>query len=156
MPTCQSLTRQTTCSRCRSAMMRRSSRSAMSTATTCALTPQRDVLFLSGDRPDQRVASLRPETQEDVEALDYTLLSDAEATAAIALGIAFRAPSATGLKLRAVGRDIEGSSIDRHGVLPVPAVFAIGTDGKIAYVYANADYRERLSSDELRDVAKNL
>ncbi len=115
-----------------------------------------DVLFLSGDRPDQLVASLKPETQTDVETLDYTLLSDADATAAIALGIAFRAPKTTGLKLRAIGKDIDDSSIDRHGVLPVPAVFAIGTNGKVAFAYTNADYRERLSPDELRSVAEKL
>ncbi len=114
-----------------------------------------DVFFLSGDRPEQLVASLRPETQTDVEELNYTLLSDADATAAIALGIAFRTRT-TGLKLRAIGRDIEDSSLDKHDVLPVPAVFAIGTDGKIAFAYANPDYKERLSADELRDVAKNL
>ncbi|MEM8682748.1 MAG: peroxiredoxin-like family protein [Pseudomonadota bacterium] len=114
-----------------------------------------DVLFLSGDRPEQLVASLRPETQTDVEDLDYTLLSDAEATAAIALGIAFRTRT-TGLKLRAIGRDIKDSSLDKHGVLPVPAVFAIGTDGKIAFAYANPDYKERLSADELREVANKL
>ncbi|MEM6511540.1 MAG: redoxin domain-containing protein [Pseudomonadota bacterium] len=114
-----------------------------------------DVLFLSGDRPEQLVASLRPETQTDVEELDYTLLSDADAAAAIALGIAFRA-TATGEKLRAIGRDIDGSSIDRHGVLPVPAIFAVGADGKIAYAYTNPDYKVRLSPEELLAVAKNL
>ena len=114
-----------------------------------------DVLFLSGDRPEQLVASLRPETQTDVEELNYTLLSDADATAAIALGIAFRA-TATGDKLRSLGRDIEGSSIDRHGVLPVPAVFAIAEDGRIAFAYTNPDHRVRLSAEELRGVAENL
>ncbi len=115
-----------------------------------------DVFFLSGDRPEQLVASLKPETQSDVEALDYTLLSDADAAAAIALGIAFRAPKMTSVKLRTIGRDIDGSSIDRHGVLPVPAVFAVGTDGKVAYAYTNPDYKERLSPEELLSVAEKL
>lgn len=114
-----------------------------------------DVLFLSGDRPEQLVASLKPETRADVEALDYTLLSDADAAAAIALGIAFRATE-TGSKLRSYGIDIDGSSIDRHDVLPVPAVFAIDTDGRIAFAYTNADYKVRLSPDELRAVAEKL
>ena len=49
-----------------------------------------DVLFLSGDRPELLYASLSKEAQEDIEGLDYTILSDADAQAAIALGIAFR------------------------------------------------------------------
>lgn len=115
-----------------------------------------DVYFLSGDRPDQLIASLQPETRDDVENLDYVLLSDADASAAIAFGTAFRAPERVSEWLDSKGRDYADSSVDRHGVLPVPSVFAIGTDGKIAYAYTNADYKIRLSPDELMDVAKSL
>ncbi len=115
-----------------------------------------DVYFLSGDRPDQLIASLQPETKEDVEKLDYILLSDADASAAIAFGTAFRAPPRVSEWLDKKGRDYAGSSVDRHGVLPVPSIFAIGTDGKIAYAYTNPDYKVRLSPDELMDVAKSL
>ena len=43
-----------------------------------------------------------------------------------------------------------------HKVLPVPAVFAIGTDGRIAFAHANADYKVRLPADELLDVARRI
>lgn len=115
-----------------------------------------DVYFLSGDRPDQLVAALQPETRSDVEALDYTLLSDANATAAIAFGTAFRAESRVKTWLENNNKDIRDSSIDRHGVLPVPSVFAIGTDGRIAFAYTNADYKVRLSPEELTAVAESL
>jgi len=112
-----------------------------------------DILFLSGDRPEQLYRSLEADTQEDIAGRDYTILSDADANAAIALGIAFRASDATINRRHEKGQDIEGSSMSLHKVLPVPAVFAIGTDGKIAFAYANADYKVRLSADELLDVA---
>lgn len=115
-----------------------------------------DVLFLSGDRPDLLYRSLDPATQSDIEALDYTLLSDADAQAAIALGIAFEASPTTLDRRRQKGDDIEGSSMLRRGILPVPAVFAVDTDGVIAFAYANPDYKVRLPADELLAVAERL
>lgn len=115
-----------------------------------------DILFLSGDRPDQLYRSLEADTQEDIAGRDYTILSDADANAAIALGIAFRASDATIARRHEKGQDVEGSSMSLHKVLPVPAVFAIGTDGKIAFAYANADYKVRVPADKLLAVAKQI
>ena len=115
-----------------------------------------DVMFLSGDRPDQLYASLSGETQEDIAGLDYTIYSDADANAAIALGIAFRASDRTLQWRKNKGQDVSGSSMSKHGVLPVPAVFAIGTDGVIAFAHANADYKVRVPADELLAVAREI
>lgn len=115
-----------------------------------------DVLFLSGDRPDQLFTSLSQETQEDIADLDYTLLSDADAQAAIALGIAFKASDRTIGYLQDKGSDIAESSMLRHGVLPVPAVFAIDRDGVIQFGYTNADYKARMPADELLQVATEI
>lgn len=115
-----------------------------------------DVLFLSGDRPGQLYRSLAADTQQHIDGRGYTILSDADAHAAIALGIAFRASDATINRRSEKGQDIEGSSMSLHKVLPVPAVFAIGTDGKIAFAYANADYKVRLPAAELLDVARQI
>ncbi len=115
-----------------------------------------DVLFLSGDRPELLFASLGRETQDDIEGLPYTILSDANAQAAIALGIAFRASDKTIRRRGERGDDIERSSMARHGVLPVPAVFAVNREGLIEYAYANPDYKIRLSADELIAVARGI
>lgn len=115
-----------------------------------------DVLFLSGDRPDLLFASLKSETQKDIDGLDYTILSDADAQAAIALGIAFKASDFT-LKRRAEkGDDIAGSAMAKHGVLPVPSVFAIDKQGVIRFAYINADFRIRLPAGELLAVAREI
>jgi len=115
-----------------------------------------DVLFLSGDRSELLYASLESQAQEDIADLDYTILSDANAQAAIALGIAFRAGDRTIDYVNNKGDGYSASSMDRHGVLPVPAVFAIGKDGVIAYSYVNADYKVRLPADELLSAAKMI
>jgi peroxiredoxin len=115
-----------------------------------------DVLFLSGDRPNLLYRSLKRETQESIANLDYQILSDADAQAAIAFGIAFEASAKTIDRRHMNGDDIEESSMLRRGVLPVPSVFAIDTDGVIAFSYSNADFKIRLPADQLLDVARNL
>jgi len=115
-----------------------------------------DVIFLSGDRPELLFSSLQDETQADIAGLGYTILSDANAQAAIALGIAFHAAEGAVERRLARGDDIADSSMTRHGVLPVPSVFAIDKSGVIQFAYTNADYRVRLPADELMAVASEI
>lgn len=115
-----------------------------------------DVLFLSGDRPSQLFDSLSMETQEDIAGLDYTLLSDADAQAAVSLGIAFRASEATISRRHEKGDDIAGSAMMNHGVLPVPSVFAVDRNGIIRFAFTNADYKIRLPADELLAAAEAI
>ena len=115
-----------------------------------------DVLFLSGDRSELLMSSLERETQDRIDGLGYTILSDANAQAAIALGIAFKASDRTLQGRHERGDDIEESSMARHGVLPVPAVFAVDREGMITFAYANPDYKIRLSPDELLAAASAI
>ncbi len=115
-----------------------------------------DVLFLSGDRPELLYASLAADTQEAIADLDYRIYSDADAQAAIALGIAFRASDRTVSRRYDKGQDIGESSMERHGVLPVPAVFAIDQSGVIRFSFVEANYKVRLPADELLAAAKEL
>ena len=115
-----------------------------------------DVLFLSGDRSELLYESLEGQAQEDIDGLDYTILSDANAQASIALGIAFRAQDRTVNYVKKKGDGYRESSMERHGILPVPAVFAVGRDGVLAFTYVNPDYTVRLPADELLAVAKEI
>ena len=115
-----------------------------------------DVYFLSGDRPEILYDSLKRETREQIEGLDYTILSDSDAQAAIAFGVAFRSGGTLLERRRIKGDDVADSSMERHGVLPVPSVYAIDKQGVIAFVYANPDYKIRLHADELLAVATKL
>jgi peroxiredoxin len=115
-----------------------------------------DVLFLSGDRPELLHESLEDQAREDIDGLDYTILSDADAQASIALGIAFKAAQRTIDYVTDKGDGYRKSSMERHGVLPVPAVFAVGRDGVIAFTYINPDYKTRLPADELLSAARAI
>lgn len=106
------------------------------------------VLAISPDRPEKLA--------ESVEKLqpDYVLLSDHAMAAAQAFGIAFRVDDATLEKYKGYGIDLEAASGETHHLLPVPAVFIVGTDGRIRFAYSNADYKVRLSPEEVLAAAK--
>ena len=106
------------------------------------------ILAISPDRPEKLA--------ESVEKLqpDYVLLSDRTMAAAQAFGIAFRVDDATLEKYKGFGIDLEAASGETHHLLPVPAVFIVGTDGRIRFAYANPDYKVRLSPEELLTAAK--
>jgi len=112
-----------------------------------------NVLFLSNDRPGMLYSSLKKETQEDIDGLDYVILSDAKINAAMALGTAFRIDKGLTEYLDEKGRDYAGSSIGIHNALAVPAVYVIDQSGDIVFDFVNADYKVRLPADELLSAA---
>ena len=115
-----------------------------------------DVLFLSNDRPELLHSSLKLETQEDIDGLDYVILSDADISAAMALGTAFRTDKGMTDYLEGKNRDYAGSSIGKHNALAVPAVYMIDIDGNIVYDFVNPDYKIRLPADEMLQTANKL
>jgi peroxiredoxin len=115
-----------------------------------------DVMFLSGDRPELLYSSLAADTQENIAELGYKIYSDADAQAAIALGIAFKASDRLIDGRKKKGQDIDESSMLVHGALPVPAVYAIDQSGVIRFDFVEADFKVRLPAEELLAVAREL
>lgn len=114
-----------------------------------------DILFLSNDAPDQLYSSLKQETQDDIADLDYTILSDADISAARALGTAFRIDTGLTDYLDEKGREYSGSSIGKHNALAIPAVYVIDRSGMIVYDFVTPDYKIRLSAEDLLAAAKD-
>ncbi|MDM3870692.1 peroxiredoxin-like family protein [Porticoccus sp. W117] len=88
------------------------------------------------------------------EELKYQLLSDSKGDAARAFGIAFNAAKEYASRGPRIVTMLENASGEKHHQLPVPAVFIL-KNGKVAYSYVNADYRTRLSAEELIKAAKS-
>ena len=78
------------------------------------------------------------------QALDYTLLSDATASALQAFGVAFEVDAVTRAKYAAFGIDLEAASGHAHHLLPVPSVFVVDAAGVIQFNYSHPDYRTRV------------
>jgi peroxiredoxin len=101
------------------------------------------VIAISPDRPEKVRASITKHQ------LNFRVLSDSQMSAARALGIAYKADSATLEKLKAMGIDLADFSGQTHFMLPVPAVFLVGTNGRITFEYVNPDYSVRLKAELL-------
>ena len=86
--------------------------------------------------------------------MNYQLLSDSDMTGAKAFGIAFKVDDATIKKYEEYGIDLNAASGQAHNLLPVPAVFVIGTDGVIKFEYVNPDYTVRLDPKILLAIVK--
>jgi peroxiredoxin len=106
------------------------------------------IIALSPDNPDNTAAAARESN------LPYTLLSDAEANAAKAYGVAFKVDSAGYERLMGFGIDLEAASGQTHHLLPVPAVFLIDGSGVIQFRHFDPDYRKRLAPGDLLKAAK--
>jgi len=88
--------------------------------------------------------------------LKYTLLSDSEATAARAFGVAFRADAKLlGEYKEDYGVDVEAASGADHHILPAPSVFVIDRAGRIRFQHVSPDFRDRIDSELLLSAAKS-
>ena len=106
------------------------------------------LLAITTDRP----SNIRESVNE--HDLTFQVLSDSTMTASAAFGIAYYVSQKTKDAYEGYGIDMIGSAGMDHGILPVPAVFLVGTDGVIHFQYVNPNHRVRLDGDVLRSVAR--
>ncbi len=109
------------------------------------------MIAISPDSPESMRATL------DTSPLDYTLLSDSEANAIRAFGLAFKVDDATLDKYREYGIDLaQASGGQTHHALPVPAVYLVGADGTLQFSYVHPDYTVRMPESVILAAAKAL
>lgn len=106
---------------------------------------------LFGISPD-RPAKIRESIEK--HKLSFRLLSDSQMAAARAFRVAYKVDDATLKQLRDYNIDIEEASGEKHHLLPVPAVFVMGTNGLIQFEYVHPDYKVRIHPDLLLAAAR--
>ena len=107
------------------------------------------IAAISADRPSELTLSLE---EHD---LGFQLFSDSSMTAAVQFGLAWRAPDDLVTRYLTYNIDLEAASGETHHVLPVPAVFVVGTDGVVRFQYVNPNHRIRLNADVLLAAARS-
>ncbi|MFD2932818.1 peroxiredoxin-like family protein [Spirosoma flavum] len=101
------------------------------------------LIAVSTDSPENLKSTL------DKNHLNYTLLSDADVTAAKAFGLAFKAPISYSSTLE---KGSNGKNTEK--LLPVPAVFLLNQQGIIKFEYINPNFKERLPGKLLKAAAE--
>lgn len=87
--------------------------------------------------------------------LDFKFLSDCSMKISTAMGIAFKATDEQVKKYKKTYHiDIEEDSGYKHHLLPVPALFIVGTDGVVRYTFTDPNYKQRLSPEQILKIAK--
>ncbi len=81
--------------------------------------------------------------------LGYSLLSDSDAAAAQAFGLAFKVDDATIEKYKGYGINLETASGRDHHLLPHPAVYVVDLNGKIQFSHFDPDYKKRLAPEKI-------
>jgi peroxiredoxin len=82
--------------------------------------------------------------------LSYKVYSDASGELIQAMGIAFKAPDRYDQRLAFFSNDLN------PGLLPVPSVFVIDTEGTILFEYISPNYRNRMGGKLLLSVLETL
>ncbi len=102
------------------------------------------VIGISPDSPKNADLTL------EKNGLNYSIYSDSNGSLMQAMGIAFKAPD------RSKNRLFEYSNSMNPGILPVPSVFVVDSEGTILFTYVSPDYKHRISANLLLNVLKDL
>jgi len=106
------------------------------------------------------LAAVSPQTPDNAlttvekQALAFPVLSDSGLQAATAFGIGFELPPELIALYGSVGNDLPQLNGNGRWVLPLPATYVVGRDGRIVFAHVEADYRQRAEpADVLAAVA---
>lgn len=108
------------------------------------------LVAVSPQTPDNSLS-----TAEKLE-LAFPVLSDAGNMVARTYGLVFSLPEDLRALYSSWGLDLPAANGDDTFELPLPATFVIGTDGKVAWRFADADYTKRAEPDEVIEALRGL
>lgn len=106
------------------------------------------IIAISPDKPEELTKT------DEKHSLGYTLLSDSNATAIKALGLAFEVDAPTRVKYKTFGIDLEKSSGQDHHLLPVPAALLVNTQGLVTFSFISPNYKVRIDNELIMAAAR--
>jgi len=96
-------------------------------------------------------------SKNDIEEIDFLVLSDQDAKVASKYGLAWEIPKFLSEHMKNDrGLELEIINNGNGSILPIPATFVISTDGIVHWRYVDVDYRTRCEPDDIIDVLKRL
>jgi peroxiredoxin len=108
------------------------------------------LVAISPQTPDNSLSTA------EKNALDFEVLSDADAVVAGDYGLAFEIPKYLQDIYEAFGHPLPNFNGQGVHKIPVPATFIVDQDQVVQYRFANVDYSLRADPNEVMDVLKGL
>ena len=108
-----------------------------------------------------QIAAILPERQQFAAALrsdakvPFPILLDMDNGYAMSLNLAIWVGEEMKQMIAAAGWDIPTYQGNDTWMLPIPATFVIGTDGRIAARFVDPDYRRRMATEDMLDALKS-
>ncbi|MDZ4348439.1 MAG: peroxiredoxin-like family protein [Xanthomonadaceae bacterium] len=109
-----------------------------------------------------RLIAISPDSTEKLNEtlgntdLDYTLISDSDALAMQAFGVAFRVETDVLNRYREAGLDLGAAAGSDHGLLPAPGVFIFDRQSILQFAYVHPDYRVRVPGPVILAAAREI
>lgn len=96
-------------------------------------------------------------TKNEINNMDFTVLSDQNAKVASQFGVAWEIPEFLMEHMR-VDRNLDLAKINNvnANISSIPASFILNSNGTVIWNYVNVDYRTRSEPDEIIEVLKSL
>ena len=91
----------------------------------------------------------KAEATASTNGIEIDILSDAGNAVSEKLGLVFELPEVLRPIYQKFGIDIPAYNGDESFRLPLPATYIVEQDGRIRYVYVNADYTERMEPSDI-------
>jgi peroxiredoxin len=104
------------------------------------------------------VVGVTPETADNINKTigktkaSFSMVSDNGYAIMKAYDVNYVMDQATVTKYKGYGIDLEANNGNTDHMLPVPATYVIGKDGKLVYVHFDKDYRKRASIQSILNV----
>lgn len=106
------------------------------------------------------IVAISPEKASEVQRtkskneLHFTMIADPLNALARQLGLVFKVDKDVASEYKALGIDLVAGQGNENFELPMPATFVIGTDRKIQYAFADADYTKRAAIEDVLGALK--
>jgi peroxiredoxin len=84
----------------------------------------------------------------------FPVLTDLDNGYALSLNLTFWVGDEMARFIAAAARDVSQYQGNKSWMLPIPATFVVGTDGRVAARFVDPDYRKRMSIEELTAALK--
>ena len=86
--------------------------------------------------------------------VQFPILSDVDNGYALSLNLAIWLDGEMQQYMRDIGRDLAEYQGNQSWILPIPATFVVGKDGRIKARFVDPDYRKRMAVEELIESLK--
>jgi len=96
-------------------------------------------------------------TEDEINHMDFTVLSDQDAKVASKFGVAWKVPEFLLEHMKVDrGLDLESINNGNTNILPIPATFIIDKNAKVAWRFVDVDYRNRSEPEDIIQALKKL